>query len=122
MTQYNSYLNTISLMFNLGLVPNSQRGQLDTTGMIDARGTTGFYFDHDANKFKNNITSIKIAMVHDGEILSILQIILLKNIDRSILRYCWTLVHFTNHSTLSRYTSPPLSSTKWNIIAISGTM
>ena len=28
--------------------------------MIDAMGTTGFYFDHDANKFKINITSIKI--------------------------------------------------------------
>ena len=29
-------------------------------GKIDAMGTTGFYFDHDANKFRINITSIKI--------------------------------------------------------------
>ena len=28
--------------------------------MIDAMATTEFYFDHDANKFKINITNIKI--------------------------------------------------------------
>ena len=44
----------------LGLVPNSRRGQLDMTEGIDAAGTTGFYFDHDASLFKINITSIKI--------------------------------------------------------------
>ena len=44
---------------SLGLVPNSRRGQLNTTGKIDAMDTTGFYFDHDANKFKINITSTK---------------------------------------------------------------
>ena len=46
--------------WQLGLVPNSRWGQLDKTGMIDAKGTTEFYFDHDANKFKIHITSIKI--------------------------------------------------------------
>ena len=28
-------------------------------GRIDAMGTTGFYFTHDANKFKINITASK---------------------------------------------------------------
>ena len=42
------------------MVPNSQRGQLDMTGVIDAMGTMGINFDHDANKFKINITNIKI--------------------------------------------------------------
>ena len=32
--------------------------------MTDAMGTMGFYFDHNANKFKINNTSIKID---DGE-------------------------------------------------------
>ena len=48
-------------IFCLDLVPNSQWGQLDATGMIDAMVPTGFFFfDHDANKFKINIASIKI--------------------------------------------------------------
>ena len=34
----------------LGLVPNSQWEQSDTTGKIDAIGTTEFYFDQYANK------------------------------------------------------------------------
>ena len=42
------------------MVPNSRREQLDMTEMIGAMGMTGFYIDHDANKFKINITSIKI--------------------------------------------------------------
>ena len=37
---------------------------MDTTEEIEAVDTTGFYFDHDASKFKINITSIKID---DGE-------------------------------------------------------
>ena len=35
----------------LRLVPNSRRGQLDRMDKIDAMGTMGFYFEHDANKF-----------------------------------------------------------------------
>ena len=44
----------------IGLVPNSRWGQLYMTEEIDAMGATGFYFDHDASKFKISITCIKI--------------------------------------------------------------
>ena len=55
---------------------------------IDAMGMTGFHFYHDASKFKINITSIKIDDSERRGDVSILQIILFKNIDWSILRYC----------------------------------
>ena len=43
----------------LGLVPNSRRGQLDTTGMIDVMGMTGFYFDHDTISSKLTLLTSK---------------------------------------------------------------
>ena len=42
---------------------------------------------------------------------AILQIILLKNIDRSILRFCRTLAHFTPHFIPSCYASGEWSKT-----------
>ena len=69
--------------------------QLDTTGRTDAMVTTGFHFDHDANNFKINNTSIKIDGGRRRDLIHVTNYPL-KNIDRSILRYCWTLRHFHN--------------------------
>ena len=62
-------------------------------------------------------------MVGEREILSILQIILLKNIDQLILRYYQTFcpLHNTLH-TIVLHLTIILLSTQWNIAAILGLM
>ena len=49
----------ISSISSLGLVRSSRRGQLDTPERIDAMGTTGFYFDHDAISSKLTLLALE---------------------------------------------------------------